>query len=56
MPDMVNTFHGQNEEAETIRNFSRSGPEDQIKKYVTDLMPQMDIARKTCLTEFSSAS
>ncbi len=45
-PDLVNTFHGQNEEAELVQNFSRSGPEDQIKKYVTELIPQLDIARK----------
>lgn len=45
-PDLVNTFSGQNEEAELVRAFSRSGPEDQVRKYVVELIPQMEIARK----------
>jgi hypothetical protein len=50
MPDLVNTFHGTNEEAELIQGFSRSGTEEQVKNYVSQLLPQMEIARREIFT------
>jgi hypothetical protein len=46
MPDAVNTFHGENEEQMLISRYSGQGPEAQIKQFVTELMPEMETARK----------
>lgn len=47
-PDLVNTFHAQGEEAQMIYRYTTRGgyPEDQARQYVTQLMPQLEIARK----------
>lgn len=50
LPDMVNTFHGENEEQNLIARYSGQGPEAQIKQYITELLPEMEIARKAVFT------
>lgn len=46
-PDIVNTFHAHNEEEQLINQAVRSGnPENQVRPYVMELMPQLEIARK----------
>jgi hypothetical protein len=47
MPDFVNNFHPQGEEEYMVQQFMRGGnPESQIRPYVAELMPQIEIARK----------
>lgn len=48
MPDMINTFHARGEEEMMVGEYMRSGQgsEDQIRSYVAQLMPQLEIARK----------
>jgi hypothetical protein len=47
MPDVVNTFHAYGEEEQMVQQFMRGGnPENQIRPYVAELMPQIEIARK----------
>lgn len=46
-PDLVNTFTAEGEEQQMIYRYSRGGnPEDQVRNYVTQLLPQLEIARK----------
>lgn len=46
-PDLVNTFTAEGEEQQMIYRYSRGGnPEDQVRTYVTQLLPQLEIARK----------
>lgn len=46
-PDVVNTFIADGEEQQMIYRYSRGGnPEDQVRNYVTQLLPQLEIARK----------
>lgn len=46
-PDMVNSFSPEGEEQQMIYRYSRGGnPEDQVRSYVTQLVPQLQIARK----------
>ncbi len=46
-PDVVNTFIADGEEQQMIYRYSRGGnPEDQVRTYVTQLLPQLEIARK----------
>ncbi len=47
MPDMVNTFHSQNEEQELVKRFIEGGyPENQAQQAVTEFLPQIELARK----------
>ncbi|MDO8999143.1 MAG: YfhO family protein [Bacteroidota bacterium] len=47
MPDAVNTFHAYGEEQSIIQQAVRAGnPENQVRPYVAQLMPQLEIARK----------
>lgn len=46
-PDLVNSFTADGEEQQMIYRYSRGGnPEDQVRSYVTQLLPQLEIARK----------
>lgn len=47
-PDLVNSFSPDGEEQQMIYRYSRGGnnPEDQVRSYVTQLLPQLQIARK----------
>lgn len=47
-PDLVNSFRGNNEEAQMVYAYTSRGgyPEDQARQYVSQLMPQLEIARK----------
>ncbi len=46
-PDMVNTFHGDHEESRMLDRYVRAGyPEDQAKQAISELIPQLEIARK----------
>ncbi|MBX3164374.1 MAG: YfhO family protein [Bacteroidetes bacterium] len=45
-PEVFNTFQSQGEEHEMIARYKDSGyPEEQIKNYVLQLMPQIEVAR-----------
>lgn len=47
MPDAFNTFHAYGEEQQMIQQAVRAGnPENQVKPYIAELMPQLEIARK----------
>ncbi|MDI1356088.1 MAG: YfhO family protein [bacterium] len=47
MPDLVNTFQAQGEEQEMTQRFVRAGyPENEAKQTISQLMPQLEIARK----------
>ncbi|MES2678616.1 MAG: YfhO family protein [Bacteroidota bacterium] len=47
VPDLLNTFHGSNEEEEMIDQAVRAGnPENQVRPYMAELMPQLELARK----------
>ena len=47
MPDMVNTFHAQDEEQVMVNRAVNAGnPEDQVRSYIMELMPQLELARK----------
>ena len=47
MPDVFNTFHASGEEEQMIQQAIRGGnPENQIRPYVAELMPQIELARK----------
>ncbi len=46
-PGMVNSFTSDGEEQQMIYRYTQGGnPEDQVRSYVTQLMPQLEIARK----------
>jgi hypothetical protein len=46
-PDIVNRFTAEGEEANMIYRYSKGGAtEDQARQYVTQLLPQLEIARK----------
>lgn len=46
-PGLVNSFTTDGEEQQMIYRYMRGGnPEDQVRSYVTQLMPQLEIARK----------
>lgn len=46
-PNVVNNFQAQYEEERLINNAVRAGnPEDRVRPYVMELMPQLEIARK----------
>jgi hypothetical protein len=46
-PDLFNTFHAPNEEEEMVSQAVRAGnPEDRVRPYIAELMPQLEIARK----------
>jgi hypothetical protein len=46
-PDAVNSFTSEGEEQQMIYRYMRGGnPEDQVRSYVTQLLPQLQIARK----------
>ena len=47
MPDAVNTFQAYGEEEQMIQQAIRGGnPENQVRPYVAQFMPQLEIARK----------
>jgi len=47
MPDLVNSFTAYNEEAVLINQAVKAGnPEQEVRQYVMELMPQLEIARK----------
>lgn len=47
MPDAINTFHAYGEEQQMIQQAVRAGnPENQVRPYIAELMPQIEIARK----------
>lgn len=47
MPDMVNTFTAANEESIMVNQAVREGnPEPEVRRYVMELMPQLELARK----------
>ncbi|MBA2612649.1 MAG: YfhO family protein [Bacteroidetes bacterium] len=47
MPDMFNTFRAQGEEEQIVQQAVRAGnPESQMRPYVAEFMPQLEIARK----------
>lgn len=47
MPDLVNSFSAYNEEAVMINQAVKEGnPEKEVRQYVMELMPQLEIARK----------
>ena len=47
MPDLVNTFHSRYEEQEMLQQYVKAGyPQEEAKKAITQLMPQIEIARK----------
>lgn len=57
VPDLVNTFHGQNEEAELVQRFVSAGyPANEAKAGVAELLPQIEIARKAMFTSDSLRS
>ena len=46
-PDIINTFLADNEDKQLIEQAVSAGnPENQVKPYVAELMPQLEIARK----------
>jgi hypothetical protein len=46
-PDLINTFHAHSEDEQLINQAVRAGnPENQVRQYVIELMPQLEIARK----------
>lgn len=46
-PDVVNTFTADGEEQQMMYRYMRGGnPEEQVRSYVTQLLPQLQIARK----------
>jgi hypothetical protein len=46
-PGMINSFTAPGEEQNMIARYMQGGnPEDQVRSYVTQLMPQLEIARK----------
>ena len=47
-PGLVNRFQAEGEEAQMIYRYTSRGgyPEDQARQYVTQLMPQLEMARK----------
>lgn len=46
MPETVNTFHSHYEEQEMVRRYVEGGyPEDQAKQVITQLLPQIELAR-----------
>lgn len=50
-PDLINTFRSTNEEAKLINAYTRGGnPIEQVRQYVTELMPQIETARKAMFT------
>ncbi|MEI8138158.1 MAG: hypothetical protein WCH21_12610, partial [Bacteroidota bacterium] len=47
MPDAVNTFHAYGEEEQIVQQAVRGGnPENQVRPYVAQFIPQLEIARK----------
>ncbi len=47
MPDAFNTFQAQGEENQILQQAIRSGnPESQMRPYIAEFMPQLEIARK----------
>lgn len=47
LPDILNTFLADNEDKQLIEQAVSAGnPENQVKPYVAELMPQLEIARK----------
>jgi len=47
VPDMLNTFTSHGEEEQMIARAVQAGnPENQVRPYVTELMPQIELARK----------
>ena len=47
MPDMMNTFHSEYEESEMLQRYERAGyPKAEAQNVITQLMPQIEIARK----------
>lgn len=47
MPDMFNTFHAHGEEQQMIAQAVKAGnPEAQVRPYVAEMMPQLEMARK----------
>lgn len=47
MPDVFNTFHAHGEEEQMIARAVRAGnPENQVRPYIVELMPQLELARK----------
>lgn len=46
-PDMMNRFSGYNEEEQMVRQAVQAGnPEDQVRPYISEMMPQLELARK----------
>ncbi|MBA3683292.1 MAG: YfhO family protein [Bacteroidetes bacterium] len=51
MPDALNTFHGAGEEEAMVQQAVRQGnPENQVRPYIAELMPQIELARKAIFT------
>ncbi len=51
MPDALNTFHGAGEEEQMVQQAVRQGnPENQVRPYIAELMPQIELARKAIFT------
>jgi hypothetical protein len=47
VPGLFNTFHASNEEEEMISQAIRAGnPENQVRPYIVEMMPQLEAARK----------
>ena len=47
VPGLFNTFHATNEEEEMISQAIRAGnPENQVRPYIVEMMPQLEAARK----------
>ncbi len=56
-PDLVNTFHSLNEEGAMMNEAKRQGATDaQASQYATELMPQLEIARKAIFTSDAARS
>ncbi len=51
MPDALNTFHGAGEEEQMVQQAVRQGnPENQVRPYIAELMPQIELARRAIFT------
>ncbi len=48
VPELFNTFHAKGEEEEMISQAIKAGnPENQVRSYMAELMPQLELARKS---------
>jgi hypothetical protein len=47
VPDLINTFHANGEEEQMVSQAVKAGnPENQVRSYMAELMPQLELARK----------